>query len=256
VLSLRATGVGGGVVADPAGILKSCHADWCSYEYRPGTLVRLSANSSARGHLARWIGGCTGSQPECRLSIVEDTSVTARFTPVQLFTDVDPQEGQVTVSPSGRRCGPGCQAYEYGTAVSIFAQAADGFAFDRWYGFCASLTRDATCGLQLAANAVTAPIFRCASDVCSIGSPIVRDVKTKVTVIGPGSVTVNGKRCSGTCMFVYHRGAIVALTVEPAALFRGWSGQSCRGVGAVCQFLAFKDANNNPPSVTARFSSG
>jgi hypothetical protein len=84
---------------------------------------------------------------------------------------------------------------------------------------------------------------------------LTQTVTVTANVVGPGSITLNGRACAGRCTFGLSRGEAVAVRARPGAkgpVFRGWSG-ACRGTAGSCQFTAIKDAANNPPVITARF---
>jgi hypothetical protein len=51
----------------------------CSHTYPAGTTVTLSPNDPDRTSFASWSGACSGTQPECQVTIDANKSVTATF---------------------------------------------------------------------------------------------------------------------------------------------------------------------------------
>ena len=255
VLSLGVTGVGASVGAVPAGVLVGCDEDLtCRYRYPEGKRITLTAIPTSPGsRLARWLGACSGSASTCTVTLSRGASVTARFTPVQLYTGDFTPGGEVVVDPPGEECGVGCWSFPYGTPVLVEAEPAEGNAFSRWYGSCAEVLTSG-CSFTIVRNVETSPVF-CSGDTCSRLNPLTQSVTVTANVVGSGSMTVNGHACAGTCSFRLSRGDPVAVRARASArgpAFRGWSG-ACLGSASSCQFAAIKDAASNPPVITARF---
>jgi hypothetical protein len=135
-------------------------------------------------------------------------------------------QGQVAAKPSGLPCSGGCDTVlENGTAVSLVPQAASGWSFAGWQGYCVGA---GSCAFPLQSDAsITATFVR--------GALALR-ATLRVTVQGRGRV-VSGQpafSCSATCTQAVARGSSVRLTAHPAAgsRFAGWRG-GCSGRG-VC----------------------
>ena len=255
VLSLGVTGVGASVAVVPAGVLQGCDDDvTCRYGYPAGTRVTLTAMPTSPGsRLARWLGACSGSPSTCIVTLSHSASVTARFTPVQLYTGDFTPGGEMAIDPPGDACGLGCRAFPYGTPVLVEAEPDDGSAFSRWYGLCSGEPTSG-CRFTIVRNVETSPVF-CTGKTCSGLNPLTQSVTVTANVVGSGSITVNGQACAGKCTFGLSRGDPVAVRARPngkGPRFRGWSG-ACLGSAASCQFAAIKDAASNPPVITARF---
>jgi hypothetical protein len=209
--------------------------------------------TSPGSRLARWLGACSGSPSTCIVTLSHDASVVARFSPVQLYTGDFTPGGAVALDPPGDACGLGCWSFPYGTPVLVEAEPDEDSAFSRWYGLCSGeLTSD--CRFTIVRNVATAPVF-CSGTTCSALNPLTQTVTVTASIVGSGSITVNGHACAGRCTFGLRRGDAVAVRARPSgkgAVFRGWSG-ACLGSAGSCQFAAIKDAAGNPPVITARF---
>lgn len=260
VLGLRVTGVGGAVTARPSGVLTNCSGSRCYFRYEAGTSVTLTATGSQRARFATWLGGCTGSQATCTLIMSSLELVTARFSPVRLY--IDPSRGgSIRFSPAAIPCGRGCGEFNYGTDVTLTAQACCGNQFSSWSGvLCAGGNRSNPCRLRIfdLVNA-SANFVNCDGGECTAttSQPLSRTVYTVFIVNGIGRVKANGKECrssggSRTCRFPFRRGESVAARAF-GSTFRRWGG-SCRGSVPRCQFAVFNDPNGNPPTVNITFN--
>jgi hypothetical protein len=73
----------GTVTSQPAGI--SCGAT-CGASFSAGAPVTLTAAPAAGATFVRWTGGCTGTAPQCTITMTAPMTATATF--AQSFTDV------------------------------------------------------------------------------------------------------------------------------------------------------------------------
>jgi uncharacterized repeat protein (TIGR02543 family) len=126
-LTVSKAGVGNGTVSsDPPGI--DCGTD-CSESYNQGTLVTLTAQADMGAAFTGWSGACSGTNPQCVLTMDGDLTVTARFQATQyaLTTSANPIGGG-TVAPSGTTW------HGSGKVVTISANANTGYSFIGWSG--------------------------------------------------------------------------------------------------------------------------
>ncbi|MCL0048337.1 hypothetical protein M1N20_02675, partial [Dehalococcoidia bacterium] len=109
-------------------------------KYTAQTEVTLTATPAAGWRFDRWSGDVTGTEPTVTLTMDAHKSVTAHFArvvvqpppPVRytLTVTVDPaQSGTVSLSPLQPAAG-----YLAGTTVTLTAEPAEGWEFDRWSG--------------------------------------------------------------------------------------------------------------------------
>lgn len=139
-VSLAGSG-SGSVTSDPLGI--DC-PDGCSAGFADQTLVTLTAHPEAPSTFAGWSGACGGMGTECQVTMTAARMVTATFAPpvpqeleIGLFGD---GAGSVTSDPEGIDCPALCLAeFDYGSAVTLTALAAEGSIFGGW--------TDPACGL-------------------------------------------------------------------------------------------------------------
>ncbi len=110
--------------ADPAG-------------YRHGENIVLTATAAAGWRFAGWSGSAVGTEPRQRITVTDNTVVTATFAqlyyPLALFvTDSEgraTQQGTLSASAPAKIAG-----YTYGEIVTLTATAASGWHFQRWQG--------------------------------------------------------------------------------------------------------------------------
>jgi hypothetical protein len=192
--------------------------------------------------------------------MTESKAVTARFSPVRLYIQPTPGQGDVDARTPGTGCGTGCSQFEYGTTVEIVARECCGFRFDYWSGKFSG--QGNTCRFPIFDLAETTPRFHCESDcTASNASPLSRDVKAKLHVYGHGTVAINGTKCVGPtklstpCRFVFERNKAVVVRAYNSSTFDGWGGTVCSGASPRCQFQAFSTPSGMPQQVTAKFRS-
>jgi uncharacterized repeat protein (TIGR01451 family) len=142
-LNVSKTGTGtGSVASSPAGI--AC-GTVCSFGYREGAAVTLTAAPRSGSVFAGWSGACAGSSRSCTVTMTAAKSVTAAFTSVSTggtiyslsVTKSGTGFGWVSSSPSGISCGSTCQyAFASGTVVTLTVTARSDSRFVGWTGAC------------------------------------------------------------------------------------------------------------------------
>jgi hypothetical protein len=165
-LAVSETGNGSGLVtSSPSGI--NCEPS-CSASYISGTPVTLTAQVATGSDFAGWSGCDTASGATCSLTMNAAKSVTASFnlqrfalTVSKVGTGSSGERSTVTSSSSSPGaatvdCGSSCSAiYDWGTAVTLTANPANGFRVAGWTG-CATVS-GATCTVTISgAKSVTA----------------------------------------------------------------------------------------------------
>jgi hypothetical protein len=110
----------------------------CSFTYKAGTKVTLTAMTGPSYAFDGWTGACAGSGPTCTLTIGGDTAVGAAFSIRSFTLSVSVEAaagagGRVTSSPAGIDCPGDCsESYQAETWVTLTATPAEGSAFDGW----------------------------------------------------------------------------------------------------------------------------
>lgn len=226
VLSIDLAGTGSGsVLLTPPGV--TCLAD-CTEDFTEGTEVTLTAAVTGElSSFAGWSGGgCSGTTPECIVTVNAATAVTATFVAQHTLTVeiAGLGRGAVTSSPAGIDCGTDCaQAFDQNTEVTLTAVADVGSTFAGWSGGGCSGT--GTCVVTLNAAATVTATFTVDQHTLTV-------VRAGT---GAGTVTSNpaGINCGGNCTEPYDFGAEVTLTASAAtgSSFAGWSGGGCSGTG-------------------------
>jgi Mg-chelatase subunit ChlD len=162
--SLIVSMTGSGLISsDPVGI--NCGED-CSEAYPINTAVTLTATPDPDANFENWGGDCTGTGPECILTMDEAKMVEASFSsgeeppPLEtqtLTVQISSGNGRVTSNPAGIDCGNDCsEDYAAGTEVILTAMPNSDASFDSWGGACAN-TAESECVLTMdAAKTVTA----------------------------------------------------------------------------------------------------
>ncbi len=241
-LSASRTGNGTGTISStPAGI--DCGVD-CSQIYNFGTVVSLTASAGTGSTFTGWGGACTGTGA-CMVTMDAVKGVSASFTLLQFpltVTKAGAGSGSVTSSPAGITCGASCSAnFNYGTAVTLTASAANGSSFAGWSG--GGCTGTGSCVTTVTAMTAVTATFTVNSHLLT------------VTPAGTGSGTVTsapaGISCGADCMESYLFNTPVTLTAAANTTtsdFTGWSGAGCSGTGS-CS-VTMSQAQN----VTARFT--
>jgi hypothetical protein len=260
VLQLQVSGPGG-VSTTPEGRLWKCPHGVCSRVYPVGTVVRLSASPWGSGaSFAGWDGACEGERTSCEVRMTRDRSVVAGFSPVRLFLEetsgVNPN---YVVNPPGRRCGPRCRSFPWGTRVTVQVPPRPQ-STAIWFEDCP--LRPPVCRLRMVGDRTTWTMYypnSCDSDepvrVCPAPLTAVHLVASTIRVRGPGEVRVHReRRCRSVCGYEFPRTSTVTLSASPkrGRRFVTWRG-ACRGAQPTCQFVAFNDLRGRPPAVGAVF---
>jgi uncharacterized repeat protein (TIGR02543 family) len=98
--------------------------------YTKDTVVTLTATAHADSgyEFSGWSGDLSGSTNPATITMNDNKSVTATFTPIQYTLTVNTiGSGSVTLNPAGG-------IYNWGTMVTLTATANSGFQFDNWSG--------------------------------------------------------------------------------------------------------------------------
>ena len=224
---LTVTKAGNGtVISIPSGI--TCGAD-CTQRYFMDATVELTAMPQPGWEFTGWGGACSG-KGECKVAMSVARNVTATFTQIVVkhtLTVSQTGNGTVTSSPAGINCGAACSfAFTSGTAVTLSATPANGFAFTGWNGACTGTA--ATCAVSMTSpKAVTATFVAVPTYLLNVNKA------------GNGTGTVTsvpaGITCGPACSASYASGTVVSLTATPTAgfSFSGWSG-GCTGTATTC----------------------
>ncbi|WP_257449949.1 WD40 domain-containing protein [Archangium lipolyticum] len=127
----------GSVRSNPEGL--DCGKQ-CGATFDTGTRVTLIAQPATNWFFVGWTGSCAGAEPQTVVDLSADATCTARFslTPPTFFFHMKKEgEGTVTSTPAGLNCPDTCSvAFPSGSTVSLSAQPAAGWSFDRWSGMC------------------------------------------------------------------------------------------------------------------------
>ncbi|RJX20762.1 MAG: hypothetical protein C4563_05810, partial [Desulfobulbus sp.] len=142
-VTANAAGTGSGTVSsDVGGINYSYPAEntGTSAALDHGSAITLTA-TAATGSTVSWSGcaatGGTTTEATCTFAALDgNQTVTATFTLNTLtVTLAGSGTGSVTSSPAGIDCGTDCSdTFDYGTAVTLTATAAEGSRFAGWSG--------------------------------------------------------------------------------------------------------------------------
>jgi len=136
----------------------------CSANFEAGTIVTLSANSSAGSAFTAWGEACTGALATCEVTLDDSKDVTAQFTlanPRTLTVAGGSGSGSGTIisSPGGLNCAFNgnnvsgtCSAdFADGAVVTLSALPVVGSGFATWGGDCAGAAGAGTCNLTMSA---------------------------------------------------------------------------------------------------------
>jgi hypothetical protein len=187
-LSVQKSGTGSGTVT-ATGI--NCGSD-CSEAYTSGTSVILTAAASSGSSFAGWSGCDSTSGTTCTVSLTQNRTVTATFTPNYTLTvqKYGIGSGAIMSSPAGINCGGVCSGnYANGTQVTLTATPGSGLTFTNWSG-CDSMNGN-TCTVTMTRNRiVTATFIVCTPrDSCHVFAGynpqtgcIFRDQRTVLTI--------------------------------------------------------------------------
>jgi sugar lactone lactonase YvrE len=244
-LTVQKVGTGiGTVMSLPDGIV--CGAT-CSAGFVPGTSVTLTATPAAGNHFAGWSVSSCNPSLSCTVGVNAAMTVLAYFDqdiPTHNLIVTTGGNGTVTSSPAGINCNATCSAgFQAGTAVTLSASPAPGYAHHGWTGGgCGSTSLCTfTMNSSLTVNAIFVQTF------------------TLTVVSSNGTVTSSpgGISCGSTCSANYGSGTVVTLSASPASGYThtGWTGAGCGNtsqcavtISANTTVTAVYTASGRPPS--------
>ena len=159
------------------------------------------------------------------MTVTAATEVTATFTLSQYSVTVQKAgngAGTVSSDVGGISCGATCSAnLDYGSHVTLSAQAAAGSTFTGWSGGGCSGT--GTCMVTVSTAVGVTATFTLSQYALSV----------QKTGTGTGTVTSNaaGISCGATCSASFNYNTPVTLSASPSSdsTFTGWSGGGCSG---------------------------
>jgi WD40 repeat protein len=137
----------------------------CEAVFEAGTPLTLTATPAPGWSLVGWTGKCEGAEPRISLVLSAEASCTARFARDPLsytFRMTLEGEGRVTSTPAGLSCTSDCTETLTGGTVSLKAEAAEGWRFERWGGACTGTaeTTQVTLDVPLECTARFVPTVR------------------------------------------------------------------------------------------------
>ena len=197
-------------------------------QYVDGETVTLTATPEPGYQFDHWGGDASGTNSSVTISMTRNKSVTAYFSPIQysLNISIDPSNsGSVNKSPDK-------SSYNYGEQVTLTANAASGYSFDRWSGDASGTSRTVTITMNGNKNVIA----QFAAKTYSLN--------ISVDPSNGGSVSKSPDKSS------YNYGEQVTLTANPALgySFDRWSGDAS---GASQTVTITMNGNKN---VTAQFA--
>jgi uncharacterized repeat protein (TIGR02543 family) len=142
--SITVVKAGNGTVTGDSGKI-NC-GSLCSAPVAAGTAVSLLANTPGNAIFGGWTGACTGTDPNCSVTVDRSLTTTATFTQVFTLSIGHGGNGSVTGTPNGAfntsiNCGSSCSAkFPQGTAVTLSATPPAGHVFVNWTGSCSGTT--------------------------------------------------------------------------------------------------------------------
>ena len=212
--------------------------------YDVGSAVTLTATANPGSTFVGWTGDITSTASTVLVTLTADITATANFTVAQHLLTVATAgvgSGDISSNPAGINCGGDCtEIYDYGTEVTLAANADTGSSFSGWSGACTNPTGDCVVTIDSAKD-VTAlfTLNQYALNVATAGA-------------GSGSIssTPAGIDCGGDCTENYDFGTVVTLTAnaDTGSSFDGWSG-ACTNDSGDCVVTI-----DNAKNVTAAFT--
>jgi hypothetical protein len=163
--SVTVTKVGSGTVTGFGGKI-NCGGS-CTASANLGDVVSLIANAGGNV-FSGWGGSCSGVQTSCTLTVNDQMSVTATFTPQFTLSIGRSGSGTVTGVPAGNdrsiNCGSFCSAkFTQGTVVTLTATPPAGHRFVNWtgsgVGVC-NLSATPVCKVTVTSNATVQANFQ------------------------------------------------------------------------------------------------
>jgi hypothetical protein len=223
-----------------------------SETYPYGSEVTLYAEAEAGSQFSEWGGDCSGTEPECALSVEEALSVTAGFEPGPFFAlnieEPGTGEGSVECEANAGPAEP-CEAeYPQGTGLRLIATASPGSEFIEWGGEC-DIASGNECELEVNEEKTVEALFE--------EEEFSGEYSLAVTTAGTGTGTVECKVEAGPaepCAAKYPEGTELALVAKASAgsEFAGYStgtGSAAACSASPCSFTI--EANSK---VTATFN--
>ena len=217
-LSVNRTGGGQGSVAT-SGAGVDCGQD-CDEQYTNGTTVTLTATPAGNSNFHFWSGCDSTNGTSCTVTMNEDRSVFASFSPIVRTLTVTKQgggAGTVTSDPEGIDCGDDCgESYQIGSEVTLTATPTGSAVFGGWSG--CDVEAGTSCTVAVNANRAVNASFTAPQKFLTV---------TKEGTAG-GTITSApaGINCPTDCTNNYDEGTSVVLTANPDAnvAFTGWTG--------------------------------
>ena len=195
--------------------------------YANGTIVELTATPDTGYQFDGWSGDASGTTNPLSITMDENKSVTAIFSPIQHTLTTSATNGTITADLA-----PINGTYDYGTVVELTATPATGYQFDGWSGDASGTANPLS--ITIDADKTVTAMF----------SPIQHTLSITST---NGTVTMSVQSINGT----YDYGTIVELTATPNSgyAFAGWSGDAS---GTTNPLNVTMDTDKN---ITALFTS-
>ncbi|WP_167736056.1 Ig-like domain repeat protein [Nocardioides sp. 503] len=230
-LTVATDGTGSGRVTSGDGRVDcGTAATTCVATYDTGASVTLTAVPGANQRFAGWRGGtCAGLELTCAVTMDQRHSVTATFHQLRRLTwstDGD-GGGEITTSPAGFPCGPGCTDVDTGTAVTLRQTPDASSVFRGWRDGRGTCTGLGLCTVTLTDRAVHVYAgYR--RNVLTVG--------TRGAGAGTVTGTVDGKPCATTdCSGRHPDGTEVVLTRHAAVGSTGqWWTYPCTESSETC----------------------
>jgi hypothetical protein len=194
------------------------------YDTWPIGSIQLSATETAdHEEFVSWSGACSGTDPDCTITLDQTKSVTATFKkdPPPLVSIKISGHGRVVSKPAGISCSPACSAqFGFESDLELQAKPARGWRFAGWTNALGLCGKAARCRLIID----DAEAFRAGF--------VKQTIPVRVSVSGRGQVfgSPKGLSCPRRCSasFAYGTMLVVRASARPGWRFAGWSG-SCRG---------------------------
>jgi uncharacterized repeat protein (TIGR02543 family) len=185
--------------------------------FNPGASVSLRAQAASGYQFTNWSGDITGSANPAPISMDDNRSVTANFTPcLPLTTSVSPSgAGTIAASPAPNCQGGGANLYNPGTSVTLTANPANNWNFKNWSGNASGSANPMAVTIS-AATSVTANFEACVAASAAVNP----------SNAGTASVTT-APNCQGGTK--YKPNTQVNITTSPANsyfLFKNWTTTS------------------------------
>src|SRR5258706_9835630 len=211
----------------------------CKVTKAKGSKIEMTAYPDDGWAHTGWTGACQGQGQRCTLVLDDTKAASATFGTAKL-TVATPTNGTVTANPPNRaamtpaiNCGTSCTSnVAPGTGVTVQANPANGFVFDKWAGACAGKSNP--CALTVSGDQNVTATFK------SVGT-------TTVTATAPANGVIGGSglNCGATCSAKVTSGSNFTVVASPASnkngyVFDKWTGD-CAGQGASCNLVANKD---------------